>query len=106
MLERRLVYVAVSFEFLIEMMTAGWKLLGAVQTVKGLPKDAQFITSRFDEKTMSGYLLFSHESFKPVEPGHEIPIISIHMKRYFYDSEAERALSERIAVDDAAVVEA
>jgi hypothetical protein len=95
MRERRLVYVAVAFEFLLEMMAEGFTILGANKTTKGLPKDAVFISSRFDEKTMAAYLLFEHESFEPVLIGSEIPIIDIHMTKY-YDPGAERLLLERI----------
>lgn len=81
MRERRLAQVAIESSFLIEMFTQGFEM-ELVRVTKGLPKDASFVSSYFNEKTMTAYLTFEHESFPIVFPGMEIEILVIECTKY------------------------
>ena len=96
MKERRLARVAISQEFLVEMLREGYEQIRPMRVVKGVPKDAQLITGYFDYSTMIGYIVFEHEEFEPVQPGSEIPIIDIHIKTW-YDPEAEEIYKKVMA---------
>jgi hypothetical protein len=73
---RRLVKVAISFDFVTRMVTEGWikEPYTKVTMTGGVPKDAKFVRS-FTVKSV-GYLVFSHPSFKEVGVGESIPIMS------------------------------
>jgi hypothetical protein len=81
MRERRLAQVAITSELLFEMFTQGFEI-ELVRTTKGLPKDASFVSSYFDEKTMTALLTFEHDSFSLVSPGMVIPILSVEFTKY------------------------
>jgi hypothetical protein len=81
--ERRLARVAISFELLLDMMTEGYEVLGGVRVVKGVPKDAQFVFSQFDEDKLTAYLVFTHPDFAPIQPGQTIPDLPVNHWRYY-----------------------
>lgn len=81
MKERRLVRVAIYNEFLLEWLTQGHEIT-LVKTTRGLPPDATFISSQFDDRTLTAFLIFEHESFAPVLVGSEIPYFDIQFTRY------------------------
>ncbi len=45
----------------------------AYKCVEGIPQDAEFISSGFDEQARVTYLIFRHDSFAEVEPSEQLP---------------------------------
>lgn len=82
MRERRLVKVNITFDLLFEWLTQGNEIKGVIETTKGLPEDAVFIASQFDDRCMQASLIFEHESFSPVPVGSEIPYFDILFTQY------------------------
>jgi hypothetical protein len=72
--ERRLAIIEIDQELLITMMKEGFE--GKIKTIKGLPEDAVFFASRFDDRTQTSYFVFYHPSFPIVKIGNAIPTIS------------------------------
>ena len=65
---KRCKLVPVSFEILLEMITEGWTTGDYVITcTKGLPKDAQFVRSWYDEMRGQALLVFYHPDFPEVD---------------------------------------
>ena len=81
MRERRLVKVAITFDLLFEWLTQGNEITGILKTTQGLPPDAVFIASWFDDRKMQAYLMFEHDSFSIVPYGGEIPYFDIVFTR-------------------------
>ncbi len=81
MRERRLVKVAMTSEFLFNLLTQDFEIEGSVRVKHGLPKDSVFIMSYFEDKTMTAYLVFEHETFAPVLVGSEIPFFDITLEK-------------------------
>lgn len=79
-MERHLVIVRATFEMLLQLMTEGNKSLGAIETTKGLPKDAKFVRDYFDYEIGQVCFVFSHPSFDEVAPGSMIPVKEIVFK--------------------------
>lgn len=79
--ERRLMRVRMSIEFMQQFMTQGTEL-ECVRVTKGIPADAVFIASMFDQSRMEASLVFSHESFPLVAAGEEIPEFTPEYARY------------------------
>ena len=70
---RRLVAVPIASHYLIETMMEGYN--SHFKCVKGIPKDAVFISDYYDPTKRCGMLLFYHPSFKCVGLGSEIPVV-------------------------------
>lgn len=79
--EKRLKKVSISFPFLLDMLTEGFVMNGKIVIDGGLPKDALFVSSHFDENRMEAYLVFSHPSFSLLVEGAEIPILPIGYRK-------------------------
>ena len=86
--ERRIAKIAISYEFLIELMTEGHEQIRPIRVIKGIPEGAVFLHSYFDFERAIGYMVFEHTSFEPVEPGKTIPIIDVQFQTWF-EPEAE-----------------
>lgn len=71
--KRRIVSVLMTPDLIIELMTAGYKSPGPIECVKGIPKDAEFVGTIFDERRNAVRFLFTHPSFKPIGLGEIIP---------------------------------
>ena len=82
MRERKLVRVLIVFPLLLEWLTQDNKIKGILETTQGLPSDALFISSYYDEKKMQAVLIFEHESFAPISYGEEIPYLEILFTQY------------------------
>ncbi len=80
---RRLVRVAVSFDYLLEMMKQGFRVgvRDVVECVQGVPADAICVGSDCDAFQPTAYLIFRHPSFSPVESDQAIPELTILFKR-------------------------
>lgn len=76
---RRLARVRVADEILAELMTQGYEV-ERLKCVEGLPPGALLIGSYPDGAKQSTYLIFAHESFAPVLPGHEAPEIHVSIQ--------------------------
>ena len=72
--------VSVSYELLIEMITHGYKTTGIIETVSGIPREAIFCGSSFDAQSMTAYLVFSHDSFLPIQDGESVPELRVSWK--------------------------
>jgi hypothetical protein len=83
MASRHIARIAIGYEMLVEMLTAGWTSRpGWIECIRGLPEGAEFVYSYFDERTQLCWLGFSHPSFEPVELGAEVPIIQPLFRRH------------------------
>jgi hypothetical protein len=71
---RNLKRVKVSPQFWLEMMTEGWTVRHVTCT-EGLPTGAKFVRD-YTDNNGNVVFVFSHGSFEPVTPGHEIPEIT------------------------------
>jgi hypothetical protein len=85
-MERRLVIIKATFDFLLALMTEGNTTGGIVITTKGLPKDAKFIRDYFDHQSGQMCLVFSHPSFDEVSPGSMIPVRNIEFLTTRHDA--------------------
>ena len=95
MLERRLARVAISHDLLFDLMTEGHVNIRPWKVAEGIPSDAVFISSHFDERNMQAYLTFTHPSFHEVPVGSVIPFINVRVTT-FYKPEAEKIYEEHI----------
>jgi hypothetical protein len=86
MRERRLVKVAITFELLFEWLTQDNEVTGPLKTTKGLPPNAVFVASFFDDRKMEAFLMFEHDSFPIVQYGGEIPYFNIEFTRFQKES--------------------
>ncbi len=74
---RRLARVAISVDLLKDLITVNHEVRGNLKCVKGIPEDAVFIGSSFDDDRQIAYLIFYHQSFDLMPTGSSIPIIHI-----------------------------
>lgn len=81
-MERRLVIVRVTFDFLLALMTEG-NVVERVTTVEGLPKDAKFVRDYYDCQIGQACFVFSHSSFDEVSAGSMIPVREIVFNKEF-----------------------
>jgi hypothetical protein len=79
---KRIVRVPISFALLIELMTKGFKNSGSIECTEGLPDGAVYVRSYTDEEKKTGYLVFEHESFEPVEEGAWIPELRVTLTKH------------------------
>ena len=79
--DRRLVFVAVSFELLSEMVYKGYKVENGIECVEGLPDGAVCVGSFFDWQSMTGYITFQHKSFPIIPLGSIIPIVRVSHRK-------------------------
>lgn len=83
--ERHLCSVTIHLDFVIEMITEGWKApsgsYGKVQCIKGLPKDARYIRQFYDPAYDNVCFVFEHPSFDLVPHGGIIPRMLIEYEQ-------------------------
>lgn len=77
---RKLMRIRTSLDVLQSLATQGHTLPKAtIRCIIGLPADANYVSSYFDNRTFEGWLIFHSESFAPVLDGAEIPeLVVIH----------------------------
>jgi len=70
---RRLKYIIIPPELLLEFMRTGWEPPPGLKCIKGLPLTAQFVGSTFNPNLMLVNLFFSDESFEEIPLGEVVP---------------------------------
>lgn len=70
--KRQLMKYPVTTKDMIKIITEG--NIKAFICTKGVPKDAVYMFTEFDEHSKNCYLVFSHPSFYELEIDHAIPI--------------------------------
>ena len=74
--------VVICEELLTQMLTQGYNVQN-VECTHGLPQDAVFIASTFDDEKMLCSLIYYHPDFSKVPGGGSIPVVDIEFaKRY------------------------
>jgi len=82
---RNVARVAVSYTLFLDMITEGWSTrpYEMLRCTVGIPKNAVFVGSLFDEQTMTAYLILTHPSFAEVEEGQTIPTLTVAIQSTF-----------------------
>jgi len=78
---RKLVRVAVSADLIHELIFQDHELKSGLRVVRGLPKDALFVGSSFNELELIVYFFFSHDSFDEVASGAIPPRLEIQIRQ-------------------------
>jgi hypothetical protein len=78
---RRLVAVPISFDLLDQMVRTDYVVTGQVECIEGIPPDATLVGSYTEEHSQTGYLVYSHPSFEPVEFGVSLTIMKPVFKK-------------------------
>lgn len=91
--ERRVAKVAIHFDLLFQWLTQDNEIRGLLKTTKGLPKDAKYVGSMFDQRTMEAWLIFAHDSFPLIVEGGEIPYYAIEFTQYREESRSNEVVS-------------
>ncbi len=74
---RRIIGVYISQELVIELLTRGYKTRGKIECTEGVPADAIYVGNSFDPMKNAVIFYFIHPSFKPIELGGLIPMITV-----------------------------
>ncbi len=79
---RRLIAVPISFEMLDQMVRTNYEVTGRVECIEGIPPDAVLDGSYTDQRSLTGYLVYSHPSFEPVPAGVSLPTVTPVFHKY------------------------
>lgn len=80
--KRRLVKVALSKDWLLDFIIQDNEIVGIVKTIKGIPKDAKFIGSTFDDTNLQACIICEHPDFRELQEGEQIPYFDVVMQKY------------------------
>ena len=89
---RNYALVRISTDLFSEWLKQGWKIpddrVVAIECIKGLPQDARYIRTYYDETRDQIVMVFEHLSFDHVPEGTEIPTKQIIYKNTYAPIEA------------------
>jgi hypothetical protein len=74
---RRLRRVALSEQFIANILSTGLIWDGRLEVIGGVPRDAEFVRFFYDPQTPTLWAVFTHPSFDAIPEGHIIPAVSI-----------------------------
>lgn len=78
--ERRYAGFYIPYPFLLDtLMKEGIKLKG-LEVIKGIPKDAKFVTSYREDASMQIIFVFEHPSFESISIGASVSLVNVEYK--------------------------
>ena len=64
-------------ELLLQMMREGYRTRGRIDCEQGIPQDARLLGVSYDPSCNGVFAFVEHESFSPVHPGVEAPLLDV-----------------------------
>lgn len=77
MFPRHVMRVWLSPGLLLQMMREGYRTRGMIECAKGIPPDARVLGVSYDPSCNGVFAFVEHESFSPVCPGNEAPLLDV-----------------------------
>lgn len=102
-LDRRLVSVPVSVDFLIDAMRQGHIHNERIECVEGVPADSVYVGAHHDMLADSVYLVFYHPSFESIPDGTMLPVK--HARLHYRSSHFLNLVANNVPAMTRALVE-